>query len=52
MKHFWIIREEGAKKINLIRPGDWKSIQEVSVETAIARRQSRRSYTEDAINLD
>jgi len=40
------------KRINLIRPGDWKSIQEVSVEAAIAQRQSRRSYTEDAINLD
>ncbi len=40
------------KRINLIRPGDWKSIQEVSVEAAIAQRQSRRSYTEDAIKLE
>jgi SagB-type dehydrogenase family enzyme len=40
------------KRINLVLPGDWKSIQEVSVETAITQRQSRRSYTKDAINLD
>jgi SagB-type dehydrogenase family enzyme len=40
------------KRINLVRPGDWKSIQEVSVEAAIAQRRSRRSYTEDVINLE
>ena len=40
------------KKINLVKPGEWKSIHEVSVETAIARRKSRRSYTEDAIKLE
>jgi len=39
-------------KINLIKPGDWKLIYEVSVETAMARRKSRRSYTEDAIKLE
>ena len=40
------------KRINLIAPGDWKSIPEVSVETAIANRKSRRSYTEDTIKLE
>ena len=40
------------KRINLIKPGDWKSIPEVSVETAMAKRKSRRSYTEDAIKLE
>ena len=40
------------KRINLIKPEDWKSIQEVSVETAMAKRKSRRSYTEDAIKLE
>ncbi len=40
------------KKINLVKPGEWKSIHEVSVETAIDRRKSRRSYTEDAIKLE
>jgi len=39
------------KRINLIQPGDWKSINEVSVENAIAQRKSRRSYTEDTIKL-
>jgi len=40
------------KRINLVLPGDWKSIQEVSVEAAITQRQSRRSYTKDALNID
>lgn len=40
------------KKINLIKPGDWKSIPEVSVEAAIANRKSRRSYTEETIKLE
>jgi SagB-type dehydrogenase family enzyme len=40
------------RRINLIKPGDWKSIHEVSVETAIARRKSRRSYTTDTIKLE
>jgi len=40
------------KKINLVKPGEWKSIHEVSVETTIARRKSRRSYTEAAIKLE
>jgi len=40
------------RRISLIKPGDWKSIHEVSVEAAIAKRQSRRSYTTDAIKLE
>jgi SagB-type dehydrogenase family enzyme len=40
------------KRMNLVLPGNWKSIREVSVEAAIARRQSRRSYTKDVLNLD
>jgi len=40
------------KRINLITPGDWKLIHEVSVEAAIAQRKSRRSYMEDAIKFE
>ncbi len=40
------------KRINLIKPGDWKSIHKVSVEAAIAQRKSRRSYTKDTIKLE
>ena len=40
------------RRINLIKPGDWKLIPEVSVETAIAQRKSRRSYTKDTIKLE
>jgi len=40
------------RRIGLIKPGEWKLIHEVSVETAIAKRKSRRSYTEDAIKLE
>jgi len=40
------------KKITLIKPGEWKSIHETSVETAIAKRKSRRSYKEDAIKFE
>jgi SagB-type dehydrogenase family enzyme len=40
------------RKINLVQPGNWKSIHKISVEAAIAKRQSRRSYTEDEIKLE
>lgn len=40
------------RKISLIKPGGWKLIPEVSVETAITQRKSRRSYTTEAINLE
>ncbi len=39
------------RRIDLVKPGNWKSISEVSVEAAIAQRKSRRSYTEDTIKL-
>ncbi len=39
-------------KINLIKPGDWKLIHEVSIEAAIAQRKSTRSYTEDALKFE
>jgi len=40
------------RRIILIKPGDWKLIHKVSVETAIAQRKSRRSYTEDTIKFE
>ena len=40
------------RRIDLMKPEDWKSIPEVSVETAITQRKSRRSYTEDTIKLE
>jgi len=40
------------KRINIIKPGNWKSIHKVSVKAAIAQRKSRRSYTEDTIKLE
>ncbi len=40
------------RKINFVQPGNWKSIHKVSVEAAIAKRQSRRSYTEDEMKLE
>jgi len=40
------------RRIDLIKPGDWKSIHKVSVEAAIAQRKSIRSYTEDTITLE
>jgi len=40
------------RRISLIKPGNWKSIHKISVESAIAKRQSRRSYTTDTIKLE
>jgi len=40
------------RKINLVKPGDWKPTHEVSVKAAIAQRKSRRSYTEDTMKLE
>jgi len=40
------------RRISLIKPGDWKSIPEVSVKAAIVQRKSRRSYTIDTIKLE
>ena len=40
------------KRINLVKPGEWKSIHGTSIESAIARRKSRRFYTQDTLNLE
>ena len=40
------------RRIDLVKPEDWQSINKVSVEAAIAQRKSRRSYTEDTIKLE
>jgi len=38
--------------IDLIKPGEWTDIKDISVEKAISQRKSRRSYTEDSIRLE
>ena len=40
------------RRIDLVKPGNWKSISEVSVENAIAQRKSRRSYNQEEIKLE
>ena len=42
----------GSRTIALVRPGQWKSIKNVPIEEAIAKRQSRRVYTSEGITLD
>jgi len=41
-----------AIRIDLIKPGEWKTIPEVSIEKAIAERKSRRHYKEEALSLE
>ena len=41
-----------AIKIDLIKPGEWKTISEVSVVKAIADRKSRRHYIEESLSLE
>jgi len=41
-----------AIKIDLIKPGEWKTIHKVSVEKAIASRKSRRHYSKETLNLE
>lgn len=41
-----------AIRIDLIKPGEWKTIQGVSVEKAIAERKSMRRYAEDGLSLE
>jgi SagB-type dehydrogenase family enzyme len=41
-----------AKLIKLVRPGKWKNITGVSLENAIANRQSRRIFLDEPITLD
>lgn len=42
----------GAKKIALATAGKWKTITGISLETAIARRRSRRNYTKQGLSLE
>ncbi len=42
----------GAKKIELVTPGKWKTIPSINLETAIARRRSRRKYNEQPLSLE
>ncbi|MBN1620663.1 SagB/ThcOx family dehydrogenase [candidate division WOR-3 bacterium] len=42
----------GAKKIELISPGKWQNIRNISIEKAIALRKSHRSFTKDSMKLD
>ena len=41
-----------AKKIELVTPGKWKTIPAINLESAIARRKSRRNYTKQALSLE
>jgi len=41
-----------AKKIELVTPGKWKTIPAINLESAIARRKSRRNYTAQALSLE
>ncbi len=42
----------GTKKIALVKHGDWRSIPGLSLETAIARRKSRRNYAKQELSLE
>lgn len=42
----------GDKKIGLISPEDWRSIPELSLEKAIAKRRSRRVFLQTALGLE
>ncbi len=40
------------EKIALVEPGSWRSINELSLEKAIAKRKSRRVFTQEALGLE
>ncbi|MCS7237004.1 MAG: SagB/ThcOx family dehydrogenase [Thermoguttaceae bacterium] len=42
----------GAKLVDLPPPGAWQGIRPIDVESAIRRRQSRRSYSRQPLSLD
>jgi len=42
----------GTKKIALTKVGEWKDIPAITLEDAIARRRSRRSYTKQGLSLE
>jgi SagB-type dehydrogenase family enzyme len=41
-----------AERIDLLRPGQWKSVPKVDLETAIGRRESRRSFLRQGLSLE
>lgn len=41
-----------AKLVDLVQPGSWQGIHPIDLETAIRRRQSRRSYSRQPLSLD
>jgi len=43
---------DDASRVELIPPGQWKQIQPIDLQTAIARRASRRRYTAQALTLE
>ena len=42
----------GERKIALVRPGAWKAIPEIGLEQAIARRRSRRKFTDESLTFE
>ncbi|MBN1938237.1 MAG: SagB/ThcOx family dehydrogenase [Candidatus Aminicenantes bacterium] len=42
----------GARRIDLPRPGEWTSIPDLGVRTAIGRRRSRRKFTRESLSLE
>lgn len=41
-----------ARRIDLCRPGQWRGIRKVDLETAIRRRQSRRRFSNEPLKLE
>ena len=41
-----------AVRIDLVKPGEWKNISKIDLETAIGRRRSRRTYRNKALTLE
>ena len=41
-----------AQRIDLVRPGQWKSVPKVDLETAIGRRESHRSFLRQGLGLE
>ena len=41
-----------AVRIDLVKPGEWKNISKIDLETAIGRRRSRRTYRKKALTLE
>ena len=41
-----------AVRIDLVKPGEWKNISKIDLETAIGRRRSRRTYQKKALTLE